>query len=284
MKLEALEPHGPCDGVRAAIDRVVRLCAASDSPVYCLHAIVHSAAVTAGLRRRGVVFVESPDEVPVGATAVVSAHGVSPAVRGELAVRSREVIDATCPRVAAAHQAVRDAVAKGLRPIVLGHREHVEVKGLLGESSAATLVDPREEISPQCRDLAGKVALVAQTSLDGETWLRVQASLSTLGLKVESTSSPCPVATGRQRAVRDFVARHGSASVGVLVLTDPASSNGRRLYETAMAAGVKAWAAVTPEEVRKLDFAGVEVLGVTSSASLPDENFEEVLAWLSSHC
>src|SRR5262252_671660 len=131
-------PRGFCAGVERAI-RTVELAldqrAPDDArPVYVRHEIVHNKVVVDDLRARGAVFVEDTADIPAGATAVFSAHGVSPRVRDEAAARALVTLDATCPLVSRVHAAVLRYAGRGYTILFVGHAGHPEVEGVMGEA------------------------------------------------------------------------------------------------------------------------------------------------------
>src|ERR671933_304388 len=132
-------PRGFCAGVERAI-RTVELALdarapGDDRPVYVRHEIVHNKVVVDDLRARGAVFVEDTRDIPAGATAVFSAHGVSPQVRAEAVARDLHTLDATCPLVSRVHAAVLRYAARGYTILFVGHAGHPEVEGVMGEAS-----------------------------------------------------------------------------------------------------------------------------------------------------
>ena len=280
MKVEVIEPHGFCMGVRTAVEKASRtLSLSSGKAVYCLHELVHNEQVVADLKARGLRFVESLDEVPDGATVLFSAHGVALAVRAEAQRRELAVVDATCPFVARAHRAVRDFAARGVPVVVVGRPEHAEVRGVMGACDGARVVSTPEEVAalpfPD-----GPVGVVCQTTLSSGT---VRTVLDALRARYPHLETPpaadvCTATRDRQRAVADFVCGGGD---GVLVLGSIGSSNTNRLVEVARAAGAAfAARAGTLEEIRALDFAGVRRLGVTAGASTPEDFFRCAVAAL----
>ena len=216
MKVVPIEPHGLCAGVNAAIAKALTL-----KDVYCLHELVHSEIVTEELKSLGYRFVERIEDVPKGATVVFSAHGVPPAVREAAARRNLKVVDTTCPFVAKVHRAAREFSKRGLPVVVLGDRNHVEVKGILGE------VTPRRPVR------GGKVGVVCQTTMDAAELERKLDELRG-AYDVESAAKVCSATKERQDAVRNF------AGDAVLVLGSRASANSRRLAEVAEASGKRA--------------------------------------------
>ena len=280
MKVEVIEPHGFCMGVRAAVEKASRtLSLSSGKAVYCLHELVHNEQVVADLKARGLRFVESLDEVPDGATVLFSAHGVALAVRAEAQRRELAVVDATCPFVARAHRAVRDFAARGVPVVVVGRPEHAEVRGVMGACDGARVVSTPEEVAalpfPD-----GPVGVVCQTTLSSGT---VRTVLDALRARYPHLETPpaadvCTATRDRQRAVADFVCGGGD---GEPVLGSIGSSNTNRLVEVARAAGAAfAERAGSLEEIRALDFAGVRRLGVTAGASTPEDFFRCAVAAL----
>ena len=272
MRVEIIEPHGFCAGVTAALRKAESL-----RDAYCLHELVHNELVVASLRERGFRFVEDISEIPEGATVLFSAHGVSPAVRAEAERRRLRVVDATCPFVARVHQAARDFAARGLPVVVIGKSAHAEVKGIVGEVGKARVVGGAGELAALPRT-DGPVGVVSQTTMNAD---EVKALVAELAKRfpVETMAEVCNATKVRQDAVKDFSRRHrGERGVGLLVLGSVTSSNTRRLCEVASLPRV--YRAGTLEEVRRLDLAGLETLGVTSGASTPESFFAAAVDFL----
>ena len=257
MKIEVLSPHGFCGGVARAIKMAQEALAARGregngaATVYCLHEIVHSEQVVQELTAKGMCFVESVEEVPKGAVLLISAHGAPPAVSDAAVARGLRVIDATCPFVTENHQTIRANFAKGMRTVVVGDPDHAEVRGYLGEPGACL----PEDVKPN-----EPVGRIVQTTLDAA-----------------AQEGVCTATRDRQQAVRDFVASSCGASVGVLVVGGAKSANTARLAEIAENGGAKAWRVSSAEEVSRLEFGALDILGVTSGASTPESLFQAVL-------
>ena len=275
MQVEVLEPHGFCAGVTAALRKALALVrdGAADT-VYCLHELVHNEIVVGDLTRRGFKFVESVADIPEGATALFSAHGVSPAVRRAAAARRLKVVDATCPFVTRVHTAAREFAARGLPVVVIGHENHAEVKGIVGEVSDVAGHSPAITAnSPTLStDLGGAqtIGVVSQTTMNADEVAALVAQLKER-FTVETMAEVCNATKERQDAVKAF---DGDA---LLVLGSANSSNTRRLMEVARC---RAFRAGTLEEVRALDLRGVRRLGVTSGASTPESFLAEAVAYL----
>ncbi len=282
MQVEVIEPHGMCAGVNGAIAKALALAKARPegdrSPIYCLHELVHNEIVIGELRDLGFRFVERIGEVPRGATVVFSAHGVPPQVRAEAERRDLKVVDATCPFVARVHRSARDFAEKGMEVCVLGDPAHAEVRGIVGEVEAAggrALAGPAGAAAAKKAGGAAPLGVVAQTTMNSDEVERAVAELAR-ARRVKTMAKVCGATKERQDAVRRFC-RGAGPGAAVLVLGSKTSSNTRRLAEVAEECGARAFTAGAMDELSRLDFAGVERLGVTSGASTPERFFMEAV-------
>ena len=268
-------PRGFCAGVERAI-RTVELAldnrAPGDArPVYVRHEIVHNKVVVDNLRARGAVFVEDTREIPAGATAVFSAHGISPTVRQEAAARGLMTLDATCPLVSRVHAAVLRYAARGHTILFVGHAGHPEVEGVMGEAPdqvrlIQTIADASRVEVPD----KGRVAYATQTTLSLDD---VSAIVDTLRARFPSMVGPeagdvCYATQNRQEAVLALVSQHGAEVV--LVLGSPNSSNSNRLREVAESAGARAYLLGRADELQADWLAGANHVGVSAGASTPE--------------
>jgi 4-hydroxy-3-methylbut-2-enyl diphosphate reductase len=272
-------PRSFCAGVERAIDIVERALERYGSPVYVRRQIVHNVHVVADLEARGAVFVRELDEVPEGAVAVLAAHGVSPAVRAQAAERSLRVIDATCPLVAKVHNEVRRYAGHGDTVFLIGHRDHEEVEGTVGEAPGDVIVveDLAEAAVVQPRG-SGSVAYVTQTTLAVDEADQIAAVLRGRfpELSVPRHDDICYATTNRQQAVRAVAAQ----SDLVLVVGSANSSNSKRLVQVAERAGVPAHLVDDVDQVDLRWLAGVGRVGLTAGASAPPHLVDEVVAAL----
>ncbi|REF35601.1 4-hydroxy-3-methylbut-2-enyl diphosphate reductase [Thermasporomyces composti] len=273
-------PRGYCAGVDRAVITVEKALELYGPPIYVRKQIVHNQHVVKSLEQRGAIFVEELDQVPEGATVVFSAHGVSPAVRQQAAERSLKTIDATCPLVTKVHHEARRFASEGMDILLIGHAGHEEVEGTSGEApSAIQLVEsPDDADKVEVRD-PGKVAWLSQTTLSvDETMETVQRLRRRFPLLVDPPSDDiCYATQNRQQAVKE-VAREADLTI---VVGSANSSNSVRLVEVALDAGSKA--AYRVDDASEIDEAwleGVNVVAVTSGASVPDELVEGVLEFL----
>jgi len=270
-------PRGFCAGVRRAIEMIELALASGPSPLYCLKEIVHNRQIVDDLRRRGVVFVDDLAAAPAGATVVFSAHGVAPSVRAKAGARGFNVIDATCPFVNKVHSEVRRFCRGGFSVLLIGHRRHDEVIGVVGEAPEHV------QVVESCVDAEAirvndpaRVAVVTQTTLSVEESEQVMTVLRRRfpALQTPETSDICYATVNRQQAVRLLATR----SDAVLVLGSRNSSNSRRLVEVARSAGRSAWLISEAADLDPVPLDGVRVLGLTAGASTPESFIATVVA------
>jgi 4-hydroxy-3-methylbut-2-enyl diphosphate reductase len=273
-------PRSFCAGVERAIATVEEALSAFGAPVYVRRQIVHNTHVVADLESRGAVFVEELDEVPEEATVVLAAHGVAPSVRAEADRRRLKVVDATCPLVAKVHYEARRFAAAGHQIVLVGHRDHEEVEGTLGEAADAISVvaSPAEldrlELSPD-----RPVAFLTQTTLAVDEVAEVADHLRARRPDAVGPAADdvCYASQNRQDAVRE-VARRADV---LLVVGSPNSSNSNRLAEVAGREGCPAHLVEDETEVDPAWLAGTRVVGVTAGASAPEELVDRVVAAIS---
>ncbi|MBA3907533.1 MAG: 4-hydroxy-3-methylbut-2-enyl diphosphate reductase, partial [Pseudonocardiales bacterium] len=272
-------PRSFCAGVARAIDTVERALDRFGTPVYVRRQIVHNAHVVHALEGRGAVFVEEVDEVPAGATLVFAAHGVSPAVRREAQARELSVIDATCPLVTKVHTEIRRYTGRGDTVFLIGHGDHEEVQGSLGEAPCDVILveDAAAARRVQPRD-PDRVAYTMQTTLAADEAEEIAGVLRARfpRLSAPRTDDICYATTNRQQAVR-AVARQVDL---VLVVGSANSSNSRRLVEVAGREGVPAHLVDDVDEVDLRWLAGVHRVGITAGASAPPHLVEELVGCL----
>ena len=278
-KIILLKPRGFCAGVVRAID-VVRIAVdLYGAPIYVRKEIVHNRHVVDELRRAGAIFVEELSEVPEGARVIFSAHGVSPAVRVEAKERRLQVIDATCPLVTKVHlEAVRFA-KQGYTIILIGHRDHDEVIGTLGEAPGNTvLVSDVEDVNRLEIADPERVVYLTQTTLSlDETKDIVQRLLERFPKIIgPKTQDICYATENRQLAVKAVA----PLCQALLVVGSQNSSNSRRLVEVCQKAGVPAYLLDDCSEVRPEMLQSVDTVAVTAGASAPEHLVQELIEHL----
>jgi 4-hydroxy-3-methylbut-2-enyl diphosphate reductase len=270
-------PRGYCAGVDRAVIAVEKALDLYGAPVYVRKQIVHNKHVVATLEARGAIFVEETNDVPEGATVVFSAHGVSPAVHEEAAARQLKTIDATCPLVTKVHHEVRRFAEEDLDILLIGHEGHEEVEGTAGEApNNVQLVDGLDGINNlKVRD-ESRVAWLSQTTLSVDETLETVAALKQRfpNLMDPPSDDICYATQNRQVAIKQIA----PLADLVLVVGSTNSSNSVRLVEVAKEYGARAGYLIDyAAEVKDEWFDGVETIGVSSGASVPEILVEDLL-------
>lgn len=275
-KILLLTPRGFCAGVVRAIDVVKIALNVYGAPIYVRKEIVHNRYVVEELRSLGAVFVEELNEVPSGARVIFSAHGVSPAVRREAKERKLRVIDATCPLVTKVHlEAVRFAKA-GNTIVLIGHKDHDEVIGTLGEAPESTiLVETEEDVERLNLPDPSRVTYLTQTTLSLEETRGIIARLKQKFPLIQAPPAQdiCYATENRQMAVKAVVPQ----CQALLVVGSQNSSNSRRLVEVSRNQGVPAYLVDDAREVRKEWLLGLQTVAVTAGASAPENLVAELI-------
>ena len=279
MKILLANPRGFCAGVRMAIEVVDQVLRAKGPPIYVYHEIVHNTHVVDDFRARGVVFVERIEDVPEGSIVIFSAHGVSPAVRALAASRRLQPVDATCPLVTKVHNEVIRYARDGYHIVFIGHPQHQEAVGTVGEAPGAiTVVDEAREVEQLSFDPSQRLAYVTQTTLSVTDAQRVIDALKAKfpWIKPPPRDDICYATTNRQEAV-SVLAPEADL---VLVVGSRNSSNSNRLVDRARDAGTPAYLVDDERELRPEWFDGVSTVLVTAGASAPDHLIENLVGRL----
>ena len=272
MEVYLASPRGFCAGVVRAVDIVELALEKSGPPVYVKHQIVHNPYVVGSLEEKGAITVENLDDVPEDSVVVFSAHGSPPEDFERAAERRLRVIDATCPLVTKVHNEARKYSQEGRKVILVGHRDHAEVRGTMGQAPM-TLLDDRDDFElPEWEDDA-PVAVLTQTTLSVDDTEQASIAIKERFRNSIVRNDLCFATTNRQAAVKEL-AKHVDL---VLVIGSPISSNCNRLREVAEAHGLPAYMVNGPEEVDPQWLRGVERVGITSGASTPEVLEEQVI-------
>ena len=265
-------PRGFCAGVVRAID-VVDLCLEKfGPPVYVKHQIVHNPYVVASLERKGAITVEDVEEIPPESVVVFSAHGSPPEDFKKAQARSLKVIDATCPLVTRVHNEAKKYHKEGRKIVLVGHRDHQEVRGTMGQAPMI-LADEREDPGLPDWDKHTPVVVLTQTTLSVDDTRETVEKVQEAFPDAITRADICYATTNRQQAAKEL-ARNVDI---VLVIGSQNSSNCNRLREVAEAQGVPAYLVNGPEDLDKRWVAGVNRVGITSGASTPELLVDEII-------
>ena len=274
-------PRGYCAGVDRAVETVEKALEKYGAPIYVRKEIVHNKYVVQSFEKRGVIFVNEAEEAPEGAHLVFSAHGISPAVRAEATERKQLTLDATCPLVTKVHREAERFARDGYHILLVGHEGHEEVEGTAGHAPEVTyLVDGVGGVDKLPDLLADKkIVWLSQTTLSVTETMEIVNKLRERFPHLENPPSDdiCYATQNRQESVRAIAPQCEL----VIVVGSTNSSNSKRLVEVALDAGSKASYLVDfADEINEEWLDGVETVGVTCGASVPELLVREVVEWL----
>ncbi len=274
-----LKPRGFCAGVVRAIDIVKIALETFGAPIYVRREIVHNRYVVNELAEKGAIFVHEIDDVPDGQRVIYSAHGVSPAVRERSMGRGLKVIDATCPLVTKVHIEAVKFAKQGYSLVLIGHRDHDEIEGTLGEAPDVTqVVSNVQEVEALEVPDPNRVAYLTQTTLSLD---EARDIIHALKLKFANIAGPhsqdiCYATENRQVAVRN-VAHNANL---VLVVGSTNSSNSNRLVEVSRNLGTVGYLIDNSKAIDPVWLQNVSTVAVTAGASAPEVLVEDVVNYL----
>ncbi len=283
MQVILANPRGFCAGVDRAIEIVDRAIEAFGAPIYVRHEVVHNRFVVNDLRNKGAVFVNELDEVPDDKIVIFSAHGVSKVVQDEAKKRGLKVFDATCPLVTKVHLEVLRYSREGRETVLIGHKNHPEVEGTMGQydtsyGGSIYRVDSIAEVAELHVKNPEKMGFVTQTTLSvDDAYIIIDALRQRfpdiIGPKKDDI---CYATQNRQDALK----RLAKNSDVVLVVGSPNSSNSNRLKELSIKRNTPAYLIDGAEDIKPEWFEGVNTIGLTAGASAPEILVKEVVQHL----
>jgi len=274
-----LKPRGFCAGVVRAIDIVKIALDTFGAPIYVRKEIVHNRFVVNELAEKGAIFVDDIDQVPEGMRVIYSAHGVSPAVRQHSKDRKLKVIDATCPLVTKVHVEAVKFAKQGYSLVLIGHRDHDEIEGTLGEApDVTTVVSNVEEVQALNVPDPNRVAYLTQTTLSLD---EARDIIQALKVKYPNIAGPhsqdiCYATENRQVAVKN-VAHQADL---VLVVGSNNSSNSNRLVEVSRNLSTQSYLIDNSDAIDPEWLKDVSTVAITAGASAPEVLVEDVIAYL----
>ena len=282
-------PRGFCAGVDRAIDIVNRALDIYGAPIYVRHEVVHNKFVVETLRERGAIFVDELEDIPaedsLGRQAIVifSAHGVSQAVKTEADAKGFRVFDATCPLVTKVHLEVSKFSQEGRECILIGHQNHPEVEGTMGQyenlkGGHIYLVESVEDVAKLEVGNPEHLSYVTQTTLSMDDTSLVIDALRERFPTIEGPRKKdiCYATQNRQDAVKQLALECDL----LLVVGSPNSSNSNRLKELAERLGCDSYLVDNVEGIDPAWLKGKSRFGVTAGASAPDILVRQVVEWL----
>jgi (E)-4-hydroxy-3-methyl-but-2-enyl pyrophosphate reductase len=275
MEILLADSLGFCMGVKRAVDLAYRARERSGGlPIVTLGPLIHNTQETERLARDGISAVD-PEQPPDSGMVLIRAHGVAPQAYEQLRARGLKVFDGTCPYV---HYSQRKAVElrrEGYEVVIVGDRNHPEIRGILGYIEDDAFVVRNEEEARLLPEFE-RLGIIAQTTLSPEKYASVCEVLRGRALEVKVCETICDATEENQAAVRELAGRVDL----VFVIGGRHSANSNKLVDAARSAGARAILIETPEEIAAADLERVARVGVSAGASTPDWIIARVVAEL----
>ena len=277
MKIILAKPRGFCAGVTRAIETVEKAIEKFGTPVYVRHEIVHNKFVVESLRKKGAIFVNEVEQIPVGAITIFSPHGVSDKVEEDALNRGLDVIDATCPLVSKVHREAKKYEEDDYEIILIGHRGHPEVEGTSGRVKKPVILVTNEEDARNIEiQNPERIAYVSQTTLSVDDTKKIVEILENRFPTLQkglATKDICYATQNRQDAVRDLC----KIVDILLVIGAQNSSNSNRLRDLGEESGLNSYLINGAQDIEEKWFENVEKIGLTAGASAPEVLVQEVI-------
>ena len=279
-----ISPRGFCAGVTRAVDVVLETLKQHGSPVYVKHEIVHNKHVIRDLEQQGTIFIEDVESVPSDRPLIISAHGVSKKVINASKKNNPITIDATCPLVTKVHVQAQKFFNDGLKIILIGHKNHPEVEGTMGQlpEGSIFLIEKISDIEKLNFNTEDEIAYITQTTLsvDDTNSIILELKKRYPNIKSSPKEDICYATTNRQNAIK----AHASKCDSFIVIGSENSSNSNRLVEVATNSGCKNTCLL--EDVSKLnleEYNNAKIIGISSGASVPDVLVKDVVSKFEEH-
>ena len=274
-----ISPRGFCAGVTRAIDTVVEVLEKFGPPVYVKHEIVHNKHVIDDLKAKGAIFIEDINDAPIDKPLVFSAHGVAKNILDTAKQMNKYVVDATCPLVTKVHVQAIKFYNLDYKIILIGHKNHPEVEGTLGQLPAGgiVLIENLDDIQNLKFENEDKLAYVTQTTLSVDDTKEIIDALKKKFPHIKSSPKEdiCYATTNRQNAIKDYAHECDS----FIVVGSKNSSNSNRLVEVAKKSGCDLSVLLENASNLNIDnYKNHQTIGLSSGASVPDILVQDVIS------
>jgi len=287
LKILLASPRGFCAGVDRAIEIVKKTLIKFGSPVYVRHEIVHNTQVVENLKKLGAIFVEELSEIEDSSRPVIfSAHGVPKSVPEEASFKKMFYIDATCPLVTKVHREAESLHKNGYDVILIGHKNHPEVLGTMGQlpKGAIKLIETvKQAQNLNINEIKKPVAYVTQTTLSVDDTKDIIEVIKGKFPEIKSPTKEdiCYATTNRQEAVKKIAPLCDM----FFVVGSKNSSNSQRLVEVAKKSGCFSSELITFNEKIPIDsIIKCNKIGITSGASAPEKLVQNLIFEIKKHC
>jgi len=281
MKVLLANPRGFCAGVDRAIEIVERALEKHGPPIYVRHEVVHNKYVVNDLKNKGVVFVDEISRIPKGSVIIFSAHGVSQKVRSQAKLMTQTIYDATCPLVTKVHKEVVRRQKQKYQVILIGHKNHPEVEGTLGQSTDTNsiyLVESIKDLESLDYQPETSLSYTSQTTLSVDDTMMLVEAIETKfpWIQAPKKNDICYATQNRQDSVKAII----EDTEVLLVIGSKNSSNSNRLKEIAEKKQKPAYLIDDSDDINSEWLAGISSVGVTAGASAPEVLVQGVVNYL----
>jgi len=282
-KIYLASPRGFCAGVRRAINITNLVLKKHRPPIYVRHQIVHNRHVVSDFEKKGVIFVDDLKEVPNNSVIIFSAHGSSPNLYKEAKKKNLKVYDAVCPLVTKVHLEAKRYEKEGYFIFYVGHKDHPEPIGVLGEVSPQSIalisnLSEAKKIQPPQTE---KLIVLNQTTLSLDDTKEIINCLQYRFPKLilPPNSDICFSTQNRQNAVKELTKKADL----IIVVGSKESSNSNRLRELAERSGIPAYLVDDESEIKGIWLKNIRTVGITAGASVPEKIIQGVVKYLSAN-
>jgi 4-hydroxy-3-methylbut-2-enyl diphosphate reductase len=283
ININLANPRGFCAGVVRAIEIVEKSIEKYGPPIYVRHEVVHNKFVIENLKKKGAIFTDNIDEIPMNSHVIFSAHGVSKKIREESKQYQLKPIDATCPLVTKVHNEVNHYLNNDYEIIMIGHKGHPEVEGTLGqeaESAKMFLVENESDIKKIKVKNKDKLAYVTQTTLSLDETRNIISKLITVfpNIKGPKADDICYATQNRQDAVNNQLDK----AELLIVVGSNNSSNSNRLKELGDKKNIESYLVDSPKSIKSEWFNNKKEVLLTGGASAPEELIKSIIERIAS--
>ena len=276
MRIQKARTQGFCFGVELTYKKALSETAERDD-VHTMGNIVHNPLIVNELQEKGLLNVESLDDINSG-TLFVRAHGLPPQTLAAAEAKGLRVVDATCPMVTRTQRLAKRLGEEGRTVVILGDPAHPEVKGIAGHAPGAIIMNEWPEDDTEIRR-ARRIAIVSQSTLNGDKFRDLVGRIAAINYEVRVYNTICSDTQGRQKSAHDLASEVDT----MIVIGGSKSANTRHLAEIATAQGAKAFLIEDPADLNREWFEGSEDIGIATGASTPgflvDDVIDKLMDW-----